>query len=222
MREAPAQYVRHPFLNLAFGRFRILVQKRLRRQDDAIQAKSALRGLLGDKSFLKWVGFFDGAQSLQRGDLRSLDGFYRGDARTDRGALDDHRASATLAQAATKFRAAKREVVAQNVKQWSGWINIQGVRAAIHVQRYRAHMSPKYAGDRFSSRPVPVYGRCANLSGVAVKNTACSDIEICVPQVGKAERVVPAYSIPQVQLRISCGPAFSCSLENQRERMCPT
>lgn len=125
--------MRHPFLNFAFGGLWIFVQKGLRGQDDAVQAKAALGGLLGDESFLKWVRFVDGPQSLESGDLCSFDRFYRRNAGTDRRSLDDYRAGAALAQAATKLRAANREVVAQNVKQRGGWIDVQRVRAAIYV-----------------------------------------------------------------------------------------
>ena len=46
VREAPAQNARHPLLNFCLGGFRILIQKSLRGQNDAVQAKTALRGLL--------------------------------------------------------------------------------------------------------------------------------------------------------------------------------
>ena len=63
----------------------------------------------------------------------------RRDARPNRRAVDDHRARPALAKSATKPRTLQAEIIAQDIEQRSRRVDIQGVRAAVHLQCYVAH-----------------------------------------------------------------------------------
>ena len=56
--------------SLAFG---FLIEEGFGGHDDAVDAKTALRGLLGDKRLLQGVGLFDRSDAFECGDFRSRD-----------------------------------------------------------------------------------------------------------------------------------------------------
>src|SRR5262249_28019279 len=60
-------------------------------------------------------------------------------ARTHRFAFDDHRARAALAEAAAETRTLEADVVAQDVEQRRGRIDVHGMRGAVDLQVERAH-----------------------------------------------------------------------------------
>src|SRR5206468_10051828 len=105
--------------------------KRLRGQDDAAEAKAALRRLFVDECFLDRVRVVRSTQTFERRDFGAVDGAHRRHARPDRTAANDDGAGAALAEAAAKLRASKGEIVAQDVEQRRCRIDVQGVRAAV-------------------------------------------------------------------------------------------
>src|SRR5207245_354379 len=114
VREAAAQHAGQRLLNLGVARRGVLIEESLRRQDDAAEAKAALRRLLVDERFLNRVRVVRRTETFERGDLGAVHRADRRDARADRAAADDDRAGAALPEAAAEFRAPKREIVAQD------------------------------------------------------------------------------------------------------------
>ena len=63
----------------------------------------------------------------------------RRDARPDGLAVDDDGAGAALAEAAAELRAAQLEIVAEDVEQRRGGIDVHLLRASVYLQRQDAH-----------------------------------------------------------------------------------
>ena len=78
------------------------------------------------------------AEPFERGDL-ALDAGGRRDARAHRGAVDDHRARAALAEAAAEVRPLQAEVVAKDIEQRRRGFDVHGVCASVHPQGDIAH-----------------------------------------------------------------------------------
>jgi len=73
VREAPAQDAGHGLANLLVAGLGVLIEEGFSGHNDAVDAKAALRGLLGDKRALQGVGLVKGAYTLECGDFRSGD-----------------------------------------------------------------------------------------------------------------------------------------------------
>src|SRR5437868_4947133 len=101
---------------------RIAIEQGLRRHDLSVLAETALRNLLLDPRFLYRMQRTALGQSFKRGDF-ALNRGRRRDARSRRNAIDDHRASAALAEAAAKSRSGEIQVVTKDVQQWSGRVD---------------------------------------------------------------------------------------------------
>jgi hypothetical protein len=93
-------------MNLGVARLWILIEERLRRQNHAAQAETALRGLLVDERLLKRVWALDRAQPFERRDLGASYRAHGRHARPHGASLDDHRARAALPQPTSELRAA--------------------------------------------------------------------------------------------------------------------
>ncbi len=118
MRAAAAEIVLQCFLDLGFGRPRVLAEEGGGFHDHAVDAVAALGRLLLDEGALHRVRLFGRAQAFERHDL--LLGGERGqrhDSGAHRLAVDLHGAGAALRHAAAEARAAQGEVVAQRVEQ---------------------------------------------------------------------------------------------------------
>ncbi len=63
------------------------------------------------------MGFGIGADAFERGDVPVLHSTNLGPAGANRGAPNDHRASAALGETAAEFRARKFKVIAQRIEQ---------------------------------------------------------------------------------------------------------
>ena len=61
------------------------------------------------------------------------------DARPDRDAVDDHRARAALPESAAEPRALQTEIVAQDVEERNGRLDVNGARGAVYFQIDLAH-----------------------------------------------------------------------------------
>src|SRR6185436_10372713 len=141
--EAAAEDARQRLLDLAVGRARVLIEKRLRGEDHAVQAEAALPRLLLDEGALDRMGPLRRAQPLEGRDLRAADAADRGHAGADRAAADDHGAGAALAEAAAEFRPAQREVVAEDVQERRCRVDVEGMRAAVDGERDGAHAAQR-------------------------------------------------------------------------------
>src|SRR5262245_18806943 len=107
VRETAAQDCGQRLLQLCVGRLRILIERRLRGQDHAAEAITALRGLLVNERLLDRMGLRRRAEALERSDLGAGDARDRRHTRADRAAAaDDHRTGSALTKAATEFRSA--------------------------------------------------------------------------------------------------------------------
>ena len=73
VREAAAEHAGHRLLDLGVARLRVLIEERLRREDDAVQAEAALRRLLVDERLLNRMRLLDGAEPFERRDLGAVD-----------------------------------------------------------------------------------------------------------------------------------------------------
>src|SRR5206468_658816 len=98
------------------------------RQNHAAQAEAALRGLLVDEGLLNRMRSLDRAEAFERRDLRVGDRADGRHARSHGSPLDDDRARPALAESAAELRAAESEVVAEDVKKRSCWIDIDRLR----------------------------------------------------------------------------------------------
>src|ERR1700691_717041 len=101
--------------DLAARRRGVLVEQRLRRDEDARQAIAALPGLLVEKRRLQRMRALGRAEALDgqnrlpgHGRQRLAAGFFRD-------AVDQHQAAAALFEAAAEFGALETEMVAQHV-----------------------------------------------------------------------------------------------------------
>src|ERR1700692_452289 len=83
-------------------------------------------------------------ESFKRGDL-AFDGGGGGDTRSHRRAVYDYGTQPALAKATTKARTLQSKIVAQNVEQGSGWVDIQRVHLAVDVQGEVAHNGPNFS-----------------------------------------------------------------------------
>src|SRR3990170_8632228 len=78
--ETAAQHARQRLPDLLVGRLWIPIEERLRRQNDAVEAETALCGLLVDEGSLDRMRPVDRSQALEGGDLRATDISHRRDA----------------------------------------------------------------------------------------------------------------------------------------------
>src|SRR5688572_5477681 len=79
-------------------------------------------------------------QSFERRDF-AFDAGGRSHARPCRDTVDDYRAGSALSEPATESRAAQSEVIAQDIEQRSGWVDIHRVILPIHLQCDVAHVA---------------------------------------------------------------------------------
>src|SRR5262245_27904990 len=175
---------------------RISIEQRLRRQDLAVLAEAALRHLLLDPRPLKRMQGAVLREPLERGDL-ALHRRCGRHARSDRGAADDDRAGAALAQSAAEFRTLEAEVVAQSVQQRRQRLDVHGARDAVHLQGDRAH------GVRAPCRPEQ-----------RDELTRRSEALSYVPPPMKSRRLLPAIVV--------VGLAVAGAAAQQRPRIPPT
>jgi hypothetical protein len=148
VREAAAKYAGERLLRLRFGRRGSFIEERFRRHDYGVETEATLSSLFFDESLLKRMWFVRCADSFQRGDFGAGNGLYGSDAGTNCLLVDDDRAGAALSKATAKFGPAKREVIAQGIKQRSGGIEIEAVRLAVNLQFDSRHKAKRIA-DRF-------------------------------------------------------------------------
>jgi hypothetical protein len=112
----------------------LYVQHRLRRQDHATQAKSALSRSFVNECLLDWMRLLRCAETFQGRDFvltRCLKGH---DARAHHLAAYDHSAGAALSHSTAESRAAQPKLVVENEEERRFWINRQGVLTAVHFQ----------------------------------------------------------------------------------------
>src|SRR6188474_893418 len=117
MSEAAAQDIRQGLVNLIIRRLRSAIDESFRRQDDAAQTETALRGLLVYECLLNRMRFVRGAQPFERGDIAAGDGLDRRDARPDRLAFDDHRAGAALSEPTAELGTVQGQLVRQHIEK---------------------------------------------------------------------------------------------------------
>lgn len=93
------------------------VEKRFRPHHHAGNAVAALRRLLFDEGLLKGTGMVGGPKTFQRRNLAVFGQHDRRDAGEDRFPIDDHGASAALAEATAIFGRVEAKFVPQHIEQ---------------------------------------------------------------------------------------------------------
>ena len=112
---APGEDIDH-LADFRVARLGILIEERLRCQDDAVEAKPALGGLFVDERPLQGMRTLGRAQPLERRDRRAADRADGRHAGSDRAAPDDDGAGSALSKSASELRATEPEIVAQHVE----------------------------------------------------------------------------------------------------------
>src|SRR5207244_12497185 len=107
-----AQHAGHALADLGIRRLWVRIQECFGCHDDAVDAKSALHGLLVDERFLNRMGLLDRSESLVRGDFRSRYGSQGRDTRANRLTLYNHRALPALTEPPPEHRSANCHIVA--------------------------------------------------------------------------------------------------------------
>src|SRR5262245_41883710 len=104
---------------------RVPIEQRLGGEDLTVLAEAALRYLFVDPGLLNGVKLAIGREPLERRD-GAPDRRDAGDARSCGRAVHEHGAGSALAEPASEARAVQVEIVAQNVEQRRGGIDIDG------------------------------------------------------------------------------------------------
>ena len=113
------------------GSFGLSVQNGFGGEDDTAEAKAALRGAFLNEGFLKRVGAFGCAQTVQGYDFGLTDGADRQYAGAHHLAVHYDRACSALRHSAAEARSAQREIVSQDEQQRRVWVDGYGVLAAV-------------------------------------------------------------------------------------------
>ena len=130
--------IQRPF-DLAVVRPWRAIEQRLGRHDHAVAAEATLARLLLDEGPLERMEPVHGAEAFDGGDTTLCDRRHRRHARTYRLAVDQHRAGATLRQAAAKLRAVQLEIVPQHVQEWRVWLDRHRPGLTVHPQGEAGH-----------------------------------------------------------------------------------
>src|SRR5262249_30289576 len=104
-----------------------------------VHAEAALKGLRVNPRLLNGVRFLRCAETLERRDLLVRCRRDGGDARPYRLAFHDYRARTALTQAASESRSTTIKIIAKDVQQRRGRIDVHLHRLAIDLQVHYAH-----------------------------------------------------------------------------------
>src|SRR4029434_10925521 len=107
----------------------------MRAHDHARYAETALGGLLLDESTLDRPRLVDRAQALECPYLPAMKGGHRHQAGENRLVIEQHCAGAALTETTAKLGAVQLQLVAQHVKQRSGRVHIDLMRAVVDDKR---------------------------------------------------------------------------------------
>src|SRR3954463_7107313 len=129
--KASAQHRRHRLPQLGVGGFRVLIEKRFRRENHTAQAEPALSRLFLDERLLNGMRMLSGPKPFEGDDLRTIDSTDGCDTGADRSPAGKHRAGTALPQPAAELRPAQAKVVAEDVEQRRGGIDINRVTLSI-------------------------------------------------------------------------------------------
>jgi hypothetical protein len=119
---ALAQVIGQFLADLLVARCGIAMQQRRRLHDHAVNAVTTLHGLFIDKGLLQRMQDVAFGQTFKRGDTGTYDGGDGHQARPQRLAIEQYRASTALTQAATELGAMKSKFIAQRIEKWHIWI----------------------------------------------------------------------------------------------------
>lgn len=120
--------------NLLFGGMWLTVEQGLQGHDHAVDAITALCGLLVNEGLLNGGGLVGRAQTFQRSDLMACDPFNGYDARACGDAVNQHSTGSAFAQATAKFGTVQLEVVAQYIKQRRVWLDLDRMGLTVDVE----------------------------------------------------------------------------------------
>ena len=138
---ASAKHIRHRLLDLSICRTGIAIEERLGRHDDAINAETALHGLLVDKRFLDGMWFLQCAETFQRRDFGCTDGFDGRHAGTHRLSIYNYGAGTALTQPAAELGSSQGKIVCEDIKQWRAGIHVDRVALSIDPEVVIAHLA---------------------------------------------------------------------------------
>ena len=194
MRAAAAQIIAQRFQHLVLGRVWRALQQRLGRDDHAVEAIAALRGLLVDEGLLHGIGVLARAEAFERHNVAAGAALDRDHAGARRDAVDQHGAGAAFAEPAAIFRSVQFEIVAQHIKQGGVGRGVDVMGFAVDGQAHRA------------LRHAPLKPRCAAKSRWTPReDTVC--IQTCKPGDPALQRDARFMNTAARQMRFLCGKA---------------
>src|SRR6516164_1573864 len=134
MRPAAAEVLLQRPPDLGLARARIRVEQRLRGDGDARDAVAALGRLLGDERALERGQPPARGEAFDGGDLAPGERADRSGAALHGAAVAEHRARATLLEAAAVLRAGEAELVAQHPQERRRLVGVDLPRLAVHLE----------------------------------------------------------------------------------------
>src|SRR5262245_21699809 len=126
-------------MNLFVGGLRVLIEKRLGGENHAVQTVAALRGLLLDERFLNRMWLFRTAEPFERDNLGAVHGADRRAAAAHGAAVHDRSTRTALSETAAEFRSFQRQIVAEDVQQRGGRVDVHGVGLPVYFQSENTH-----------------------------------------------------------------------------------
>ena len=134
MAAAAANIVVERLGDLTPRRREVVIEQRLRRDQDAGQTIAALARLLVEKGLLQGMRAVGRTQPFDRQDVPAGNRRQCLAAGFDRLAVDQHHAAAALFEAAAEFRAEEAEMIAQNIEERRVGVGSDADLASIHIQ----------------------------------------------------------------------------------------
>jgi hypothetical protein len=133
MRKAAAENSLEGSADLLIGGLWVYIEKSLCCQDDAAEAKAALRRPFLNECLLNRMRLFRSAQPFQGSDLRLANRAHRRYARPDRLPPQHHRAGTALRETATKPRSPQSKLIIQHEQQRSLGIDLHILLTALSL-----------------------------------------------------------------------------------------
>src|ERR1041384_1630384 len=148
---ASAQIARDCFFYLIARRISVLVQQRMRGDQHARRADTALRASTLEKRLLKRIEAAVTSETFDGKNCRAVHLANRYETGVDDFAVDDHRASAALSFTATFFRSSQAQVFAKHIKQPLHGRRLNRSIDGIHFEA-EGHMEPQMNTDIVARR----------------------------------------------------------------------
>src|SRR5262245_63002862 len=141
-------------MNLFVGGLRVLIEKRLGGEHHAVQTVAALRGLLLDERFLNRMWLLRTAEPFERDNLSAVHGVDWRAATAHGAAVHDRSTRTALSETAAELRPLEGQIVAEDVEQRGGRVDVHRVGLPVHFQGENTHVETP--GRPVRRTPTPV------------------------------------------------------------------